>query len=140
MPEQESEREQVMAFDSGIRHGRQIVFNLRHKSGMFPLELDNLETGVARDPGEGPGGARMSDLNPTWEDCGCGWGRRAWTEGLEMQERVERPGRFMYGIGYDSLDHGEMMHDMLLGLDGPHLWPSFVRLMARLQDCIVPAD
>ena len=86
----------------------------------------------------------MSDLNPTWEDCPCGWGRAAWEEGLARQERMKELDPscdpYKYGVGYEPIEWGEIAHDNLLGLEGPHPWQAFTSLTAWLMDCTVPND
>jgi hypothetical protein len=52
-------------------------------------------------------------LNPSFDECGCAWGRFKWERGLDAE--TDHGDIFSFG----SIDSGQRLHETLLDLDGP---------------------
>jgi predicted DNA-binding transcriptional regulator AlpA len=77
-------------------------------------------------------------LNPSFDECGCAWGRKEWERGLEHE--TDHGGIFSFG----NMSNGERLHETLPNLLLGH-WPAllgcsrqWVNQMAR-EDPTFPA-
>ncbi len=71
-------------------------------------------------------------LNPSFDDCGCAWGRKVWED--ELQREKDHNGPFSYG----SMTMGERLHDTMLDLDGPRPLATITELLVHIHDYSTP--
>ena len=97
---------------------------------MYVEELDNILEGR---PAGVPAVARRP-LNPSFDNCKCGWGRAVWEENLARETDHGQ------AHSYASIENGQRLHESLLGLEGPDPLGAVVDLLSHLHDSCVPHD
>ena len=86
-----------------------------------------------------------SPLNPSFDDCLCGWGRAEFENGVSFEERwvaegTKTPDSWNWGVRFYDIDNGARLHEMLLGLDGPRPLEALDELLVHMDDSHIPSQ
>ena len=75
-----------------------------------------------------------ASLNPSFDDCGCAWGRKVWEE--ELDRETDHDGLF----SFRNMTSGERLHGILLDLNGSDPLAAITELLIHIQDEPTPRN